>query len=519
MSRALLMAAAVAGCALREPRTTGNAGAPCSTSRQCGRDVCFLGECRPAAANLSQVLVSLQPPNGSGLASEQHQIDLRTTALYEFTLQPPYSGSGSVKQDDPVRGPAPVAGASLTFTDRAAIVADQAQRAEALTDAAGNFSITLPRGAWNVLVVPPPPLPPYRTVFDTANPNLDIHLPAPLQNVALGLTSLDGGPVPGASLTAIDSAAGVQVSATALAQPDGGFTLVLPPSPPAYLVQVGPAPDGGTPGAPPLVPTYAPLSVPAAGQPLRVPLPPQGTLSGVVVDQRGTPISGAAVYARGDATQPWTLSRSDTTRPDGTFSLAVLSGSYSIEAAPAPADPAAVSGVQSAAAPGPILTLACPPKVLRSMTVLTSRGDPAGPGYQVTATRAPDALLTTRSATTTQTDSNGMFHIAGDPGSYRIDIVPPASTGLPRAVIGVELLNDTPGVEQQLPGASLSAPLNVVGRVSGASPGGSTMNVTGVTLSFFAVDSQGHSVFLGSAVSDTNGQYKAVLPDVQNPGQ
>jgi len=43
--------------------------------------------------------------------------------------------------------------------------------------------------------------------------------------------------------------------------------------------------------------------------------------------------------------------------------------------------------------------------------------------------------------------------------------------------------------------------------------------VAGATVSFYSVDAAGaHGVFLGSALTDANGHYKAVLPDVAQPG-
>jgi hypothetical protein len=152
--------------------------------------------------------------------------------------------------------------------------------------------------------------------------------------------------------------------------------------------------------------------------------------------------------------------------------------------------------------------------------VLTATGSAAGPNYQVTATRVADKLLTTRNAVTTPTDGGGMFHLVADPGLYRVEIVPPASTGLPRKLVSIELPQDASGAESTLPSISLSPPLSVVGTIAGRlSPGASDTRVIGATVSFFALDASGqHSVFLGSALTDQSGQFKAVLPDVQNPG-
>jgi len=73
MKRALPLLAALAGCSLREPRVRRRrARAPDSASHA---DVCFLGECRPPAANLSLVGVEVRPPSSSQYAVKRQQID------------------------------------------------------------------------------------------------------------------------------------------------------------------------------------------------------------------------------------------------------------------------------------------------------------------------------------------------------------------------------------------------------------------------------------------------------------
>ena len=51
-----------------------------------------------------------------------------------------------------------------------------------------------------------------------------------------------------------------------------------------------------------------------------------------------------------------------------------------------------------------------------------------------------------------------------------------------------------------------------------ASPGTPGPDVSGALVSFFSLDSSGHSVLLGSALTDAKGVYSIVLPDVQQPG-
>jgi len=87
----------LAACSLREPRVSSSS---CTSSGQCSSaNVCFLGECRPPAANLSVVRVEVRPPNGSQLAVRTLQVDLHSSVLNDFSLTVPLSGSGTVTQD------------------------------------------------------------------------------------------------------------------------------------------------------------------------------------------------------------------------------------------------------------------------------------------------------------------------------------------------------------------------------------------------------------------------------------
>src|SRR5207237_129259 len=100
-------------------------------------------------------------------------------------------------------------------------------------------------GLWDILVQPPAPLPPYRpsSPLSTAAPQLNLTLPSvnSLVHVQNALLIVDGGPIPGADVTAVDSA-GTPLSAPSLSQADGGFSLLLPPGTSGYYLPVGPPP-------------------------------------------------------------------------------------------------------------------------------------------------------------------------------------------------------------------------------------------------------------------------------------
>jgi hypothetical protein len=220
---------------------------------------------------------------------------------------------------------------------------------------------------------------------------------------------------------------------------------------------------------------------------------------------------------------PWSLSRSTTTAADGTYALLLRAGNYVVEAAPAAtADGSgpAVSGEQLVSVVAATsLLLTCPNKVFGfGVIVRPGSVNAVSANYQITATRLPDRLLTARTAHSTPTDSQGIWHIIADPGRYRLEVVPTADSGLPRKVVQIELLPSTGPAEILLPQIMLSPPLTAFGRVHGAPPGGSDAPVANATVSFYALDANGHGILLGSSATDSMGQYKAILPDVAQPG-
>ena len=98
MRRAIPLVATLAACSLREPRVSYTA---CSASSQCSSaNVCFLGQCRAPAANLSVVQVEVRPPSGSQFALKELQIDLRHGVLNDFSLAAPLAATGSEHRAD-----------------------------------------------------------------------------------------------------------------------------------------------------------------------------------------------------------------------------------------------------------------------------------------------------------------------------------------------------------------------------------------------------------------------------------
>jgi len=168
-------------------------------------------------------------------------------------------------------------------------------------------------------------------------------------------------------------------------------------------------------------------------------------------------------------------------------------------------------------APGLTLDISCPAKAHAFGLLKKPDGTPAGSGYQITATRLADDLLTARTAFSTVSDAGGIYHLIGDNGRYRLEVQPPAATGLPRKIVEMDL--SASPVEYALPDIQMSPPLEVVGTVHGTPPGGVDGPIAGASVDFYALDATGlHAVYIGSGLTDAQGRYKAVLPDVPQPG-
>jgi carboxypeptidase family protein len=517
---AAVAVAVAAACAIREPRVSGTAAAPCSSSAQCGSDsVCFLGECRGSSSQLSVVSAEVRAPAGEQLGVLQlGGIDLRESPRVDFQLQPLLTANGTVVQmlDAPAGATAPVPDAGVVLSDTAAPIADRATNLTTQTDLSGAFSLPFHRSTWNVLVLPPGPTPPLRAAplnppdsGSTADVPIVLPRPAELVHVAGTVTA---GPVPlsGAWVSAVD-ASGQALSVPVTSGAQGEFTLVLPPGPPSFLVQVAPRPDASDTDPP--VPAFSPRLLSGATLDLGE-LPAPVTLLGEVRDERGQPVPSARVVALSTDPAGWVISRQTVTDSDGAFKLSLRAGAYVVEAAPDP-DPS-LPGVSGEVAVGvalgssPII-LTCLDKAQAVGLVLRPDGQHAGAGYQITATRLPDRVITGRLASTTPTDANGAFAIVGDIGRYRLEILPPTQTELPRKIVTVDLSAGQGGF---LPPLRLSRASKVVGTVTrpGAVP------VFKATVDFFALDASGHrSVLIGSVVSDQAGVYTAVLPDVAAP--
>lgn len=515
MKRATALAMALCACSLRAPRN--EAFAPACTSQN---------QCHAAPTALSSVSAEVRPGNDSALGVEQEaNLDLGASTEQDFVLTPALLETGTVTRLQDDGSEVPAGSATVIFTDHAPPIPDRVQQVRAQTDGQGVFSARLPAGLWDVVVQPQPPLPHFRLgqPFSTAATLPALKLPAPssLVSVAASIAAA-GADLSGATVAAVD-AQGNSLSAPATVGADGGYSLLLPPGTASYFLEVGapsPADAGVSPGSGvpqnlATLPSYDKLpGVPA----LALALPPLATLTGTVLSAAQSPLPGVPVFARSTSDDPWTLARSTVTDSNGAFSLQLRAGTYVVEAAPSTvSDQPATSAIETVVVnpAGPPLTLVCPPKVHRAILVLMPNGKAVGENFQIVATRLSDALLLTRSATTTSTERDGSASITGDPGTYRVEVVPPAGTGFPVRITNL-LLNPS---ESAADVAILQIqPAVVVSGTAQTTVGRTTSGVSGATVSFFTKDPQtGASVLLCSAATDPGGQYTCILPDGATP--
>jgi hypothetical protein len=439
----------------------------------------------------------------------------------DFQLVPVVIAAGQIFQKlDPAGTSAKaVSGAEVVFTDASdAGIPGRIATTFTSTDPQGVFSIRLAPSTWNI-VVRPTDLPPSLDAGQVSgtSPNLvQVFLPstAELLDIDGGITSA-GTPLADVSVlaTTVD---GVALSQPTVTEDGGGFALVLPPGTSPYYLTLESTSDTD------LLPLFSPFLPPAPQFDIGA-LPDVTTLGGQVVDSMDAGLPSVHVRAlRTNFTAPitWTLERESTTDSFGNFSMFVRNGDYVVEAVPA-ADPAqpAMSGEVPASVDGGTFmgTITCPPKAQGTGKVLRPDGTAAGSGFQISALRIPKPpLATERPRVTSVTDPSGTYKLIGDPGQYRVTVVPPPESGLPLTYAAVEL-HGTGSVEQLAP-IQFSPSITVFGTVTGPAQ----TPLAGATVDFYAVNptldpSQQRAVLIGSTRTDANGAYSVVLADVPNP--
>jgi hypothetical protein len=98
-------------------------------------------------------------------------------------------------------------------------------------------------------------------------------------------------------------------------------------------------------------------------------------------------------------------------------------------------------------------------------------------------------------------------------GPYRVQVIPPVDTELPRTIVTIDV--PAAGGPLVLSPVQISPPHDLLGTIRAGKP---AVPVPGATVDFYAIDASGkQSVLIGSAVADSAGRYKVVLPDVSQP--
>ena len=336
---------------------------------------------------------------------------------------------------------------------------------------------------------------------------------------------------------------GTQVSSAPPTQADGTFRLVLPSAAVTaanpLTIQLTPQTQSdpwfvSNPISFPLSPTtssYGPVMLPAYSNlnqfnlAVRSAADSSANVSGAVVRAQttvGTSSLGTTQFAR-----------SGTTDANGIASLSLLPGTATATLAYAIAVTPPVNSVYASqcvasvevtsggstvnSASAPTLTtvmLAFRPQL--TGTVTDSQGYPLA-NVSITATPGPAASGTCTAAATspsnTTTDTNGMFGLPLDPGTYQLDYDPPPGSAAPRFTeLGVQVSGS--GAAQILHNLTLPAG----GLVKGIAivPGGS-QPLSSATIRIFEPRCTGAGCttppwLRGQTVTDGNGQFQIVVP-------
>jgi hypothetical protein len=310
----------------------------------------------------------------------------------------------------------------------------------------------------------------------------------------------------------VGDATGRRVSTLARTDDDGAFTLGLP----------GPVPDavldirGTTDNA--LQPSIT-LPVDLTGSPIDLGVISQGpraetvAVVGRVVTEGGAPARGAIVVVRGED-GPGVYAARTTADDDGGFSLAVRPGRYQIAAVGAvDADDGLFVGelVVDSAVLDARLTLA--PRLDVALAVTTVDGGDVV-GASVTLQRIGDALgvaepvlAETQAAFLSATDDDGTANLRVDAGRYRVTVQPPRDSGAP--VFSALLAIDGPLTR------TLVLPDSIVLAGTVLDPRADATSGAVVRVFSALTDELGRALYLGEAVTSTDGSFTVAVPQVR----
>lgn len=507
------------------------ADAPCGSDQACaGGLVCAFGSCLdPLDQRLTTVDVEIDPGAASGLPVQNVlQVDLSVTPRVDVALRPGVLLGGSVSA-----GAEPLAATVLLRP--ATSIPGRALAPQTTTDATGEFSVVVVDGArYAVTVNPADPArapfyahddAPVRVEGDGGSFDLDpLELPdvGPLVHGRVVAGSGAGASGIPALAVHVERADGRRLSSVATTDPNGDFQVALAEPVEDVLLVVSPTSDNAffpvvtVPGLT-LVDGDNPLGDVELGEVLS-PVP----FSATVLDSGGAPVAGARVRLQGlvgnglftvsvDADEQGLL---DLLLPPATYEALVLGGAGNTDAGMLLANEVEVPVPPNAPA-----VFRLPPRLVAGGVVRGVDGRPVA-SARLTLTRISDVdgvvadvlgdLLVTFEA---ETDADGRYQAALDPGRYRMAVRPPPSSAAPPFSEVATFDNGRATHDLSLPQRAI-----VAGTVlhDGQPREGAWVRVYSALL-----DERGAAILVGEGAAGADGAFEIGVPDlvadVSNP--
>jgi protocatechuate 3,4-dioxygenase beta subunit len=378
--------------------------------------------------------VRFEPPTGRvDLAPVwERNLDLTTDVVLDVVLPFGARLTGTVTDS----AGSPVAGVDFDF--RNPVTREKAATVDDDTAADGTYGVTVLPGVYDVVLKPPVGVGVSAIQVDrvdvTTNAVLDVMLP-PGYLVTGSVQDGGGSPVVGADLDVDARADGRRIpTADDKTLGDGSYVIALPPG----RCDVFVTPPAGSPLAPGAL--YDVTITSGINFLPTVVLDPAVSLGGTVRDPDGLPMVGADldlfVAGTGDR-YPATAGFTDST---GAFHLLVAAGAYDLLVKPptdSPFGPFLFDGIVVAADTTVSLDMPAetPARQFAASQILDPDDAPVS-GAAVEGT----PLDPSGEAWITSTDAAGSFGVWVLPGPYRVDVTPPAGSGLePLTLASVDL--------------------------------------------------------------------------------